>query len=1070
VSKPANPKAFFVALWISAIVLVAAALVAANPAKSAPSGHRSTSASTPKPKANAPVADHARLNSAYAALPLAFEANQGQADAQVKYLARGVGYKLYLTASEAIFKLHQRGGYSEVQRMMDHKRLGPARVKAMRLQREQTMEKSSKFAAVHMQLLGSSSTQLAASDPQPGKVNYFVGNDSAKWHAGVPLFGQVSYRNLYPGVDLAFHGSGKQLEFDYLVSPGADAKAINLKFQGADRMSTNAAGDLILTTAAGPLEIHRPVAYQQKDGARKNVEASFVVKNASEVAFALGTYDHSRELVIDPTVTYSTYFGGDFADYGYAIAVDGSGNEFVAGTTDSDTIPGDSNGTDQQSFDVFVTEITSAGVLVFTTEFGGSGDDFPGGIAIDGTGIYVAGGTDSSDFPSTAGHVQPTFEGGPVGGDTDAFAVKLALNGASLTWATYIAGYNADNGYAVAVDSSQNVYVVGETLSVDLGSNTQGASGVVNFLPNGGALNLGAGANGNDDGFIVKLNPTATAYLLVSYIGGSGPDLATGVALDGSGNIYISGQTLSTDLPVVNALQSKCGTDGTCNGGLDDAFMAGVPASLGAYTYLTYYGGSGIDDAIAIAVDPTGNAYVTGQTQSSDFPVVAPFQGKFPTGAQQNAFAVVLNPSGSAATYSTYLGGTGADTGDGVAIDSSTPANIYVTGQTTSTDFPTVNPTQAALSGSSDAFVTVLSPSQKTALFSTYLGGGGDEDQSGGAVAVDLATSNIYVTGDTDSGNGSTSPFPTTTGALDGTYGGGTCMDSMNNSVPCPDAFITAYTPATAADFSISAASPSAVDPGNNATLAVTLQSLNAYNSAVNLTCSVTGNGTPLPTCSATSFSTNPVTLTADATASTTLTVATTAPMASTVRPRKLFYALWLPIAGLSLAGVGLASSRSGGRKLLGFLIVGMVVPALILMPACGGGSGGGGGGGTCAAAPTVPTGLAATSTSNTGTTLNWTASTAGANCSISYTVYQGGKSIGTSSSPTFEVSGLTPKTTYMFTVAAGDSFGASAQSSPALSVTTLATGGTPAGTYTVTITGTGSGATHSITVPLVVN
>ena len=257
--------------------------------------------------------------------------------------------------------------------------------------------------------------------------------------------------------------------------------------------------------------------------------------SSNEVKFALGAYDRSRELVIDPTVTYSTYFGGDFADYGSAIAVDGSGDAFVAGATDSDTIPGDSNGTNNASFDVYVTEINSAGTLQFTTIFGGSSDEFPGGIAVDASGdIYVSGTTDSSDFPVTAGAAQRVFLGGTTNGPNDAFAVKLAPHGAAITWGTYIAGGDSDSGLAIAIDTASppNVYVVGETYSTDLG----GAVGGVHPLPNGSSLNLGLGT-GDDDGYIVKLNPAGSAYLLVSYLGGSSGDLATGVALDSAGNI-----------------------------------------------------------------------------------------------------------------------------------------------------------------------------------------------------------------------------------------------------------------------------------------------------------------------------------------------------------------------------------------------------------------------------------------------------------------------------------------------------------------------------------------------------
>ncbi|MGA8762510.1 MAG: SBBP repeat-containing protein, partial [Candidatus Sulfotelmatobacter sp.] len=767
----------------------------------------------------------------------------------------------------------------------------------------------------------SSAAQLAAADLQHGKINYLLGNDPAKWRSNIPLFGRVSYRNLYPGVDLVFHGASKQLEFDYLVQAGADAKSIALGFEGADKVALNANGDLVLQTAAGPVKMHRPVAYQESNGARQPVEARFTVKSAHEVAFALGPYDHSRELVIDPTVTYSTYVGGDLADYGLAVAVDGSGNAFIAGSTQSDVFLGGAGSADG-SFDAFITKLDPAGALVFVSLFGGTGDEFPGGIAVDSAGIYVAG-TTSSPGLATVGAAQANFLGGSSFGDNDAFAAKFDLLTGTLTWFTYIAGSDSDSGLAVAVDGSHNVYVAGETFSVDLGCAVASGSACLHSpLPSGNALNLGLGAAGGDDGYIAKINSTGTAYSLLSYIGGSNGDLATGVALDGSGNIYVSGLTVSTDLPSTpGVVQPLCGTDGSCNSGFDDSFVVAIQANLLNYKYVTYYGGSNLDDAFWITADATGDAFITGTTASSDFPTVSAFQSGL-AGAQ-NAFVVELNPTGTAATYSTYLGGNGTDFGDSIAIDGS--GNAYVTGQTSSSNFPLVNPTQATLSGSTDAFVSVLSPGQGTALFSTYLGGGGDENQLGfDGIAVD-SSENIYVTGDTDSGNGTTAAFPTTN-PLDGVYGGGTCP----SGTPCTDAFVAAYSPATAPDFTITAGAliPGSVSPGGSATSTVTVTALNGYSDTVNLTCSVAGSGSPLPACSLNGTSTS-------GSGSSVLTVTTTGTQAALSHKPTFFYAAWLPILGFSTLGVSFISVGSRRKRLLGFLMVAAVMASLFLMPAC---------------------------------------------------------------------------------------------------------------------------------------
>jgi len=923
--------------WVVAIVAVAAVAVLASatglPRHGSNSKRSAVSSRQPSSNSTLTPATRAHLQAHYAALPLAFEANQGQADPQVKYIARGNGYKLLLTSSKAIMSLPGRNRYSEVREVMMHKRRGAAGVKAMMKKQSAKGRQASPMASLQMNFLGANQhSQLVADDLQSGKVNYFLGNDPSKWHSNVPLYGRVSYRNIYPGIDLAFHGASHQLEFDYVVSAGADAAAIALDFQGAENVQTDDAGNLVLATSAGPVQVNKPVAYQSKNGAREFVDASFVLNAKNQVSFALGSYDHNRELVIDPTVTYSTYFGGSGADYGIAIAVDASGNSYVAGATDSSAIPGWNSATNNASFDVFVTKIDFNGNLMFTTEFGGSLDEFPGGIAVDSQGIYVSGTTASSNFPVTGGAAQTVFQGGIAGGANDAFAVKMALNG-SIAWGTYIGGNGSDTGLGVGVDSSHNVYVVGETFSTNLGG------GVINPLPGGSLLNLGASTQDND-GYIVKINASGASFGLVSYLGGSSGDLATGVAVNSSGTILVSGETISPDLPTTaGVVQTTCGTDANCNAtsssSFDDGFVASIKANLSGYNYLTYYGGSDVDDAFAIAADASGNAYVTGTTASTDFPTAgSPFQStQFGT---QNAFLVQLNSTGTAASYSSYFGGNGSDFGLAIALDSSSPPNAYITGQSTSSSasFPLINPTQAAGSGNSDAFVGVFGLSQGLVLFSTFLGGGGDEDQFEGGIAID-SSQNIYITGDTDSGNGTTAAFPTVA-ALDGTYGGtGSCSDSVGNPVPCPDAFVAAYSPATAPDFTISATalSPSSVAPGGSATSTVTVTPLNGYAGTVNLTCAVTGGGSPAPTCSI---------------ASSTLTVNTTGAVAAMQRPSSIFYAMWLPVVGLSLIGMRFSTADSRRRKLLGFLLLSLVMGMLFFLPACGGGSSGGGGGGGC--------------------------------------------------------------------------------------------------------------------------
>ncbi len=436
-----TPKKFMPVGWIVAVAALAALgiVIATSTGSGSPvsNSQRRASATTvaPRPASTARTAaplSQDRVKAKYAALPLAFEKNEGQADPQIQYVVRGKGYKLGLKPNQAIMTLPGKKRESEVRDMMMNKRRGAAGVRAMLKKRGLTTHHAApSTATVEMNLLGADpQARLVAEDSQQGKVNYFLGKDPSKWISNVPLYGRVNYKNVYPGVDLAFHGAGQQLEFDYLVSPGADASRIALSFQGADSLHTDNAGNLILATSAGPLQLNKPVAYQAKNGARELVNAKFAVTAKNQITFELGPYDHNRELVIDPTLFYSTYFGGDGADYASGIAVDGGGNAYVAGATDSTSLPG--NSTFVGGFDSFVTKLDLNGALVFTTIFGGTNDEFPGGIAVDTQGIYISGTTDSSDFPVTGGAAQTVFLGGVVGGNNDAFAVKLPLDGLPL--------------------------------------------------------------------------------------------------------------------------------------------------------------------------------------------------------------------------------------------------------------------------------------------------------------------------------------------------------------------------------------------------------------------------------------------------------------------------------------------------------------------------------------------------------------------------------------------------------------------------------------------------------------
>jgi hypothetical protein len=625
-------------------------------------------------------------------------------------------------------------------------------------------------------------------------------------------------------------------------------------------------------------------------------------------------------------LSYSTYLGGTAEDDAYAIAIDGSGNAYVTGQTKSTnfpTVPANST-TNTGGFDVFVSKIAANGAsLLYSTYIGGSGNDSGNAIAVDGSGnAYVAGGTTSStNFPTHLAF-QSTFGGGSV----DAFVLELASSGGSLIFSTYLGGTGDDVANGVAVDTT-GVYVVG--------------SASTNF-PLQGAFQ--GTLNGSSNAFVTKLNTSGSSLAYSTYLGGSS-DFAAAVAVN-SGNAYVTGATSTPTFPkTAGVVQPACGSDGNCNGGLQDAFVTVFNSSGAALVYSTFLGGQGKDQGLGIAVDSSGDAYVTGLTQSSLFPLKSALQGTF-GGGTQDAFVTELNPTGTALVYSTFLGGTLDDAGSSIALDGS--KNAYVTGQTTSTNFPLASATQGTLGGLADAFVTEISASGSL-VFSTYLGGAlNDNTNAGnplnpvGAVAVDSAGANIYVAGNTLS-----SPFPGVNG-FQTAYGGLT------------DAFVAKYsTGSSSGSFTVSngALSNTSGHAGVSATSTITVGSTGGFNAAVALTCAVSPVVTKGPTCNFTNPSVTPP---ANGTTTSTLNVATTVASAMLTHPANgrrsgVVYALLLPVFGLTLLGAAVQSSGTRRRKFVGLVVLGMVLTCLLLLPACGGsGGGGGGGGGTPTGAYTI--------------------------------------------------------------------------------------------------------------------
>ena len=653
----------------------------------------------------------------YMTVPLAFEPNTGQADASVRFVSRGAGYTLLLTPDEAVLALRGAAGDVSLLRMTLPGAQRPARIDAL--------------------------------DELPGKINYFVGNDPTQWRTNVPTYARVKYEGVYPGVDLIYYGNERELEYDFVVAPGADPKAITLAFDAPDAIAVEPGGDIVLRSAGGELRLRRPNIYQVVNGVRMPVAGDYVIKSRDRVGFRLAAYDRSQPLVIDPVLVYASYLGGNKTDRAFGVAADGAGNAFLTGDTISTNFPvkAPSPSSPYQSSlarnattDCFITKVNTSATfgasLVYSTYLGGSGNDQCLGIAVDAGGnAYVTGQTFSSNFPATALSTSNR-------GTSDVFVVKLNPTGSALVYSVFMGGSADDAGFAIAVDGAGQAYVAGMTTS----TNFPIVGGAQTAIGDPSSTALG-------DAFVAKINATGTALLYSTYLGGQAADEARGIAVDNAGNAYVAGTTASTNFPATLGAHS----------GPSDAFVAKIntgTTGAGSLVYSTYLGGSCGEQGRAIAVDTSGSAYVTGQTFSTDFPGASAFgfqttlgEAAGPCGATGDAFVAKLTASGALA-YSSYLGGGGADIGLGIAADNG--GNAYVTGVTSSPapGFP-VTPTalDLTLSGPSDAFVARVNTSLTggaSLAYLTYLGGTSSDQAN--AIALDAA-GNVYVAGQTSSGD-----------------------------------------------------------------------------------------------------------------------------------------------------------------------------------------------------------------------------------------------------------------------------------------------------------------------------
>jgi hypothetical protein len=641
----------------------------------------------------------------YEALPIHFEINTGQTDEQVRFLSRGAGYTLFLTDAEAVFALNP---FHAMPKATAHSKVEAATARDV----------------VRMKFIGANAaSRIRGIGETPAKSNYFIGNDPRKWRTA-SLYQKVSQDNLYPGVDLLYHGTQGELEYDFIVYPGANPAAIRFGFDGVDQIEIDPGGDLILRLGDRSIRQHAPVIYQEYEGVRRGISGGYVLDaDNREVSFHIASYDQTRALVIDPVLSYSTYFGGSGYDTGLDIKATAD-SIYLVGYTSSTDFPTARplQRTSHGAFDVFVTRLNREGSqLIYSTYLGGSGNDYGYCIAVDRSGSAVLTGiTGSMDFP-TAHPLQSNLRG-----PTDVFVTKLNPAGSELVYSTYLGGTGYDYGFGCVLDPSGNALLTGYTGSFDFP-----VVRPLQPLPGGGG-----------DAFVAKINATGSELLYSTYLGGVSQDAGVGIAVDPTGDAVLTGYTDSINFPVARALQPKFG------GGLYDAFLTRIQQDGSSLVYSTYIGGAADDIASSVAIDRSGNVTVTGSTMSLNFPTFRPLQRS--NAGYWDAFVLKTNAVASRLLYSTYLGGSLDDYGMGVAVDSA--GNAYIVGSTGSINFLTVGAFQPIPGGGWDAFVTSIESEGSKFIYSSYLGGSGED--SGLMIATDRSTQ--LVTGMTNSTN-----FPT---------------------------------------------------------------------------------------------------------------------------------------------------------------------------------------------------------------------------------------------------------------------------------------------------------------------
>jgi uncharacterized delta-60 repeat protein len=612
----------------------------------------------------------------------------------------------------------------------------------------------SKSWVISERWVGGKVQTITPEEELPTKVSYFIGNDPSKHRSNLPTYRYVSLGEVWSGIEVKLKATQKTVEKLFYVKPGADPSKIVVEVDGAEGLKLSKDGEIIIQTGLGDLKLSKPSAWQEKDGKKLPVEVSYKLIGKNRYSFVVAKADPSLPIVIDPILA-STFIGGSGYEEAHSIALDSSGNVYVAGFTYSSDYPTTSGAYDNGS-DVFVSKLSNdLSNLLASTFIGGSSYEEAHSIALDSSGnVYVTGYTKSSDYPTTSYAYDTSYNGGYA----DVFVSKLSNNLSSLLASTFIGGRGHEVAYSIALDSLGNVYVAGYTKSS-------------NYPTTSDAYDTECGTDGACNGgyadvFVSKLSNDLSDLLASTFIGGGDYEEARSIALDSSGNVYVAGYTKSSNYPTTSdAYDTECGTDGTCNGGYADVFVSKLSNNLRSLLASTFIGGRGPEVAYSIALDSSGNVYVTGYTESSDYPTTSgAYDRQCGTdgtcnGGYADVFVSKLSNNLSDLLASTFIGGGGKEVAYSIALDSS--GNVYVAGYTKSSNYPTTSGAYDTSynGGDADVFVSKLSNNLSDLLASTFIGGSGEEVAY--SIALD-SSGNVYVAGYTAS-----SDYPTTSGAYD---------------------------------------------------------------------------------------------------------------------------------------------------------------------------------------------------------------------------------------------------------------------------------------------------------------